>query len=659
MTQDGRMRVYIFHVVPTIDGGRYPIKRIIGDTVSVEADLVADGHDIVGGRLGYRRVPNTSWSYVPLQALDNDRYRAEFDVRELGLYEYVVEGWIDEFLSWGQRFNKKLSLNQDIDVELQIGREIVGKRLALYSRPYQDSAPVVHTIKELESWINRFDRAPRDECESLLRSSRLEEIMRSCPDVSHIASSRIFSVRVDRERAGFGAWYEFFPRSCPSRKGSHGTLRECEDFLSYVADLGFDVVYLPPIHPIGLKHRKGSNNHTVASPGDPGSPWAIGGPEGGHTAIHPQLGTLEDFDHFVQRVNTLNMELALDLTFQCSPDHPWVVEHPEWFRHFPDGSIQYAENPPKKYEDVFPLNFDCEDWPALWQALLDVTIFWAERGVRIFRVDNPHTKPLPFWEWFISQMKDRFPDVIFLSEAFTRPKLMEALSKLGFSQSYTYFAWRNTAQELRDYVSELVFGDKKEYFRPSFWPNTPDILTSYLQTGLPSAFTVRFILAATLSPNYGIYGPAFELLEHEPLFVGGEEYNHSEKYEVRSWDLSREPNIQNIIRKVNGIRHHEAALKHGSVLAFHQIDNPQILVYSKRDQNNESVLLMVINLDPMYTQSGWTALDMRALGLKEDAHFVVHDLLTGARYAWQGPYNYVELRPDGYNAHLLRIEEGI
>ncbi len=657
MTLDGRRRVYIFEVTPCVDGGRYPVKRIIGDQMIVEADLVADGHDVVGGRLGYRRAPATPWSYVPLKAIGNDRYRAQFDVNELGLYEYIIEGWVDEFRSWRLRYDKKLSLGQDINDELQIGRDIIAKRLSFY----QQLAPVTlsQTIIELESWLKQFDQARDDDRLSMAGSSRLEEIMRDLPDVSHARRSSIFTVRVDPQRAGFGAWYEFFPRSCPTRLGSHGTLRECEEFLGYVADLGFDVIYLPPIHPIGLTHRKGANNQSVASSGDPGSPWAIGGPEGGHMSIHPRLGTLEDFDHFLQRVRSLNMDLALDLTFQCSPDHPWVGEHPEWFRHFPDGSIQYAENPPKKYEDVFPLNFECEDWRSLWQALLESVIFWAERGVRIFRVDNPHTKPLPFWEWFIAQMKKRFPDVIFLSEAFTRPKLMEALSKVGFTQSYTYFAWRNTQQELREYVSELVFGEKKEYFRPNFWPNTPDILTSYLQSGLPQAFIVRFILAATLSPNYGIYGPAFELLEHEPLFPGSEEYNHSEKYEIRSWDLHRVPNIQDVIRKVNTIRHQESALRHGGVLTFHAIDNPQILVYSKRDKGYHSILIIVVNLDSVFTQSGWTALDMQALGLAEGAHFVVQDLLTGARYHWEGPYNYVELHPDRYNAHLLRIEEGI
>ena len=657
MTLDGRTRVYIFQVKPSVDGGRYPIKRVIGDHVVVEADLVADGHDVICGRLGYKQVSGTSWSYVELRAMDNDRYQGEFRVHELGLYEYIIEGWIEEFLSWRQRYDKKLSLKQDIDVEMQIGRDIIGRRLSLH----QQSAPVSQAAKELESWLGQFDQSGHSECSAMLLSSRLEELMRALPDVSYAQHSPIFLVRVDPLRAGFGAWYEFFPRSCATRKGSHGTLRDCEEFLGYVADLGFDVIYLPPIHPIGFTHRKGPDNQTVASSGDPGSPWAIGSPdpEGGHFSIHPQLGTLEDFDHFLQRVISLNMDLALDLTFQCSPDHPWVAEHPEWFRHFPDGTIQYAENPPKKYEDVFPLNFECDNWRALWQALLDVAVFWADRGVRIFRVDNPHTKPLPFWEWFVAELQGRFPDVIFLSEAFTKPKLMEALSKVGFTQSYTYFAWRNTAPELREYVSELVYGEKKEYFRPNFWPNTPDILSSYLQSGLPQAFMVRFILAATLSPNYGIYGPAFELLEHESLSAGTEEYNHSEKYEIRTWDLAHTPNIQELIRKVNGVRHHETALGHQGLLTFHPIDNPQVLVYSKRDKAYHSVLIMVVNLDPIFTQSGWTALNMGALGLREDARFVVQDLLTGARYNWEGPYNYVELHPDRYNAHLLRIEEGI
>ncbi|SMC07302.1 alpha-1,4-glucan:maltose-1-phosphate maltosyltransferase [Sulfobacillus thermosulfidooxidans DSM 9293] len=661
MNQDGRKRVYIFHVTPVIDGGRFPIKRIVGEELTVEADLVADGHDVVQGRLGWRILPNRPWSYVPLQPLDNDRYRAVFPLTEIGLYEYRIEGWVDEFLTWRYRLVKKWALGQDIDAELLMGRELIWQRIALYAKgPKSKSDEVVEALETLRRLLHRFDETSEKEQRLLLmQDPQLEQMMRKLPDLQHAGQSRRFPVRVDRIRAGFSAWYEFFPRSCPTRKNGHGTLRDCEEFLPYIADLGFDVVYLPPIHPIGLQHRKGANNQTVASPDDPGSPWAIGNEEGGHMAIHPQLGTLTDFDHFHQTLRALGLELAMDLTFQCSPDHPWVKEHPQWFRHFPDGTIQYAENPPKKYEDVFPLNFDTPDWQDLWNALLDITQFWAERGVRIFRVDNPHTKPLVFWEWFITQMQSRFPDTIFLSEAFTRPKLMEALSKVGFTQSYTYFAWRNTAQELRDYVSELFFTEKNQYFRPNFWPNTPDILPGFLQTDRPAAFTVRFILAATLSPNYGIYGPAYELLEHQPLSWGSEEYDHSEKYEIRHWNLSQQPNIQDVIKKVNAIRHQELALQHNGILTFHHVDNPQLLVYSKRDPAYHSRLLMVVNLDPVFTQSGWTALDMNALGLHEDAHYVVHDLLTGARYAWNGPYNYVELHPDGYNAHILRIEEGI
>lgn len=659
MERDGRQRVYVMHVWPVIDEGRFPIKRIVGDRLIVEADLVADGHDVVQGRLAWRQSTETSWSYARLQALGNDRYHAVLELPDIGLYEYQIQGWVDEFLSWRHRLEKKVAAGQDVAMELVMGRKLVASRVSLYGAEHNlmTRSSDVHLLRD---WLRHFDKAQSEgERLSLSQSSQLDQTMQKLPDLSHLGQSPQYSVRVDRLRAGFSAWYEFFPRSCPTRQNGHGTFKNCTAFLPYIANLGFDVVYLPPVHPIGTQHRKGPNNQTMASVTDPGSPWAIGNDEGGHTSVHPQLGTLDDFDRFHSQVRELGMELAMDLTFQCSPDHPWVDQHPEWFRHFPDGTIQYAENPPKKYEDVFPLNFDSEHWQSLWQALLDATIFWAERGVRIFRVDNPHTKPLVFWQWFIAEMQKRYPDVIFLSEAFTRPKLMEALSKIGFSQSYTYFTWRNTAPELREYLLELTQTEKKEFFRPNFWPNTPDILPQFLQSGLPSAFTIRFILAATLSSNYGIYGPAFELLEHHSLIAGGEEYDHSEKYEIRSWNVDHEPNIQEVIRKVNHIRRQEVGLQHRALLTFHQIDNPWILVYSKREPNYGPVLLIVVNLDPVFTQSGWTALDMNALGLGEDAHYVTHDLLTGARYTWHGSYNYVELHPDGYNAHILRIEEGI
>ncbi len=662
MAVDGKERVLVLNVSPAVDCGRFPIKRVSGDRVAVEADLIADGHDVVRGRLRWRKMPRGPWNDVPLVPLANDRYSGEFEVGSPGVYEYVVEGYIDGFASWRQRFDQKRELNQDIPRELARCAQLVGDRRSLYKKRRGLPRTLVGDLNRLEE-IQAILASPADVSESaaVAASDELMALMDRVPGPRFAGKSAALRVQVDRSRALTGAWYEFFPRSCPGRSGDYGTLKECEAFLNYVADLGFDVVYLPPIHPIGTQHRKGANNRISAGPDDPGSPWAIGSGAGGHTALDPHLGTLDDFDHFHHRVGELGMELAMDVTLQCSPDHPWVKEHPSWFSHFPDGSIQYAENPPKKYEDVYPLNFETEDWAALWEGLWEVILFWAERGVRIFRVDNPHTKPIPFWEWLITRTQAQYPDAIFLSEAFTRPKLMYALSKAGFSQSYTYFAWRNSAADLRTYLMELTGTEVKEFFRPNFWPNTPDILAEYLQTGKPAAFAIRFVLAATLAASYGIYGPAFELLEHVPITPGSEEYDHSEKYEVRTWDLHQTPNIQDLIRKVNRIRHHETALQNNNSLVFHRIDNPQLLVYSKRGPEPSSALLMVVNMDQTFTQAGWTALDLQALGLPPEGAYWVHDLLTDVRYHWSGPYNYVELHPQGYNAHIFRIEteEGI
>lgn len=648
-------RVLVLNVSPSVDCGRFPIKRIVHDTVTVSVDLVADGHDVVRGRLAYRVRPDGLWQFVPLAHQGNDRYQGTFKTTTVGVYEYRVEGYIDAYATWRERFEKKRAINQDLPRELAQLAQIIAQHLAMASSLPED---VRIQLAQVQQQLESLDvEAAAD----LATSNALQDLMLKAQDDQHGGRSEIFLVRVDRPRALFGAWYEFFPRSCAREGSRHGTFAESEPFLEYVAGLGFDVVYLPPIHPIGTIHRKGVNNHTTAKASDPGSPWAIGSAQGGHLAIEPSLGTLADFDHFHQSVQQLGMELAMDITFQCAPDHPWVQEHPEWFSHFPDGSIQYAENPPKKYEDVYPLNFDTPAWQALWEALKDVVKFWADRGVRIFRVDNPHTKPLAFWEWLIGQIQAQYPDAIFLSEAFTRPKLMYALSKAGFSQSYTYFAWRNTPADLRQYLMELTRTEVKEFFRPNFWPNTPDILPEFLQTPNVTAFAIRLILAATLAASYGIYGPAYELLESRPVRPGSEEYDHSEKYEIRHWDLSQTPNLQHLIRQVNAIRHQEAALHNNHSLEFHGCDNPMLLVYSKQSQVDGRVLLMVVNTDPVYTQSGWTALNMQILGMADDAVYIVHDLLTDARYEWRGPYNYVELRPDSYNAHIFRIEakEGI
>ncbi len=659
MAQDGRRRVLAFNLTPRVDDGRYPIKRVLGDIVRVEVDLVGDGHDVVDGCLRWRSQARVPWQQARLTALGNDRYTASFTVETIGHYDYQAIGWIDEFATWRQRFVKKVEAGQELENELLHLKDMVEMRLRVFEAKRRPSDQIRRGLDALHDIRSRL-AAERDFAERVQAavSDTLLQGMQACPRRVSTGESPVYRVRVDPIRAVYGAWYEFFPRSCPTKPlpDAHGTWADCEAFLPYVRDLGFDVVYLPPIHPIGVQHRKGCNNQVTAGEGDPGSPWAIGDVTGGHTAIHPQLGTLDDFERFQARVRELGMDLALDIAFQCSPDHPWVTEHPQWFKHFPDGSIQYAENPPKKYEDVYPLNFETDDWENLWQALWRVVDYWAARKVSIFRVDNPHTKPLAFWEWLIAKTHERYPEAVFLSEAFTRPKLMYALSKIGFSQSYTYFTWRTTGPEIREYLEELTQSDAREFFRPNFWPNTPDILPLHLQSGTFAAFAVRFVLAATLSASYGIYGPAFELLEHEAARPGTEEYLNSEKYEIRDWDLTRQPNLQGLIRRVNHIRHQEPGFHNNHTLVFHRTDNPQLLAYSKRDPETGSAVLVVVNLDASFVQSGWTDLAMSELGLREDQAFWAHDLLSDARYPWTGRHNYVELHPDWLPAHILRIE---
>jgi starch synthase (maltosyl-transferring) len=464
---------------------------------------------------------------------------------------------------------------------------------------------------------------------------------------------------VDREKAGFSAWYEVFPRSCSSEAGRHGTFRDCEAWFPYIASMGFDVVYLPPIHPIGRTFRKGKNNSVVAEPDDVGSPWAIGSEEGGHTSVHSELGTLEDFRHFVLEAAEHGLEVALDIAVQCTPDHPYVKQHPEWFRKRPDGTIQYAENPPKKYQDIYPLDFESQDWRTLWNELKNVFQFWIDQGVRIFRVDNPHTKAFSFWEWVIGEIKKEHGDVLFLAEAFTRPHVMYRLAKLGFSQSYTYFSWRNTKQELTDYFTELTQTDVREYFRINLWPNTPDILSEFLQVGGRPAFMVRLILAATLGPSYGIYGPAFELCENMPAQPGSEEYLNSEKYELKHRDLHTAWSLKDLISRLNRIRKENPALQTNRNLRFHGTDNPMLICYSKTTDDLSNVILVIVNLDAFHRQTGWVDLDLRALGLDAGHAFQVHDLLGEGRYLWQGTRNYVELTPESLPAHILHIRRWV
>jgi starch synthase (maltosyl-transferring) len=645
---DGRKRVVIEGVDPEIDAGRYPIKRIAGDLVSVEADVFADGHDHVACRLLYRHQDDAQLQSVAMAPLGNDRWRASFQVTKLGSYFYTIAGCIDHFDTWRSDLMKRLEAGQDVSLELQTGGMLVEQA----ARRAKGNDAV-----RLQEWAQLLRTESDDEDTKVVAlDSTLAEMMEQYADETlETRYANELAVVVDRERARFSSWYEMFPRSCSAILGKHGNFRDVEARLDYVSGMGFDVLYLPPIHPIGVGFRKGKNNTVQAGPDDVGSPWAIGSEVGGHTAIHPELGTLADFQHLLKKAKKSGLEIAMDIAFQCSPDHPWVKEHPEWFRKRADGSIQYAENPPKKYQDIYPLDFESEDWAALWDALKHVFLFWIEQGVRIFRVDNPHTKAFPFWEWAIAEIKHDHADVLFLAEAFTRPRVMERLAKLGFSQSYTYFTWRNTKQELTEYLQALTGTEVGEYFRPNLWPNTPDILPEQLQIGGRAAFMARFVLAATLGTNYGIYGPAFELQEHLPVKPGSEEYLNSEKYELKHWKLDDPKSLAPLITAVNRARRENAALQATYALHFHATDNPYLICYSKRSMDGANTVLVVVNLDPFHVQAGWVDLDLEKLGLTEREPFQVFDQLTDRRYLWQGARNYVELSPDNVPAHVLRV----
>jgi starch synthase (maltosyl-transferring) len=647
-TGDGRCRVVIEGITPQIDDGRYPIKRVVGESVTVEADAFVDGHDVLLVVLRYRLECDAEWHETSMQPLVNDRWQAQFFVEQAGTYRYEVQAWIDRFLTWHSELCKRVAANQVTAVDLQIGAKFVEEAARRAAKP--DAAQLIE-------WARRLSRKGAvNELSRLSDHSELLALMRrySCRDLASNSENELL-VSVDRERARFSSWYEMFPRSAAVQPGTHGSLKDVEARLEYVAAMGFDVLYLPPIHPIGTTFRKGKNNVTHAQPGDTGSPWGIGSAEGGHKAIHPELGTLSDFQSLVRAARHRGIELALDVAFQCSPDHPYVEQHPDWFRQRPDGTIQYAENPPKKYQDIFPFDFECADWKSLWRELKSVFEYWIEQGVQIFRVDNPHTKPFEFWEWCIGELRQSHPDTLFLAEAFTRPKIMYRLAKLGFTQSYTYFAWRNTKSELSEYLAELTQTEVHEYFFPNFWPNTPDILTEYLQIGRRPAFMARLVLAATLSSNYGIYGPPFEHCWTAPREPGSEEYRDSEKYQVHHHNLKRGDSLSEFIGGVNSIRRSCPSLQKNERLRFHEIDNEQIVCFSKTSEDLSEIVLVVVNLDSRHTQSGWVRLPLEELRLNPAEPYQLHSMLEGSRFHWVGDRNFVELDPHVMPAHIFKV----
>ena len=645
---DGRRRVIIEGITPQVDCGRFPAKRTVGDEVRVQADVFTDGHDAIAASVQARREGSDEWTEIPMKPLVNDRWEAAFRVSELGRYAFKLQGWVDHFETWRRDLLKRIKAESDTALDYRIGAELVAaaaKRASGGDAAWlKESATVLESAKE-----------PRD-LRTHATDPMLHELVLRYPD-KHFAteSSPELSVVVDPVRARFSSWYEFFPRSTAEKPGAHGTFADCEKRLPYIAEMGFNVVYMPPIHPIGRTFRKGKNNNPESQPGECGSPWAIGAQEGGHKEILGELGTLADFKRFVAKAGDFGMLVAMDIAFQAAPDHPYVKDHKNWFKKRPDGTIQYAENPPKKYQDIYPFDFESEDWKGMWNELKNVFEYWIKAGVTIFRVDNPHTKAFLFWEWAIGEIKHDHPEVLFLAEAFTRPKIMYRLAKLGFSQSYTYFPWRNGKYEITQYLTELTQTPLREFFRPNQWPNTPDILTEFLQMGGRPAFVIRLLLAATLGANYGIYGPAFEQQENRPVRHGSEEYLNSEKYEIRHWDLKRPDSLSRLIARVNGIRNENAALQNDWSLRFHSTDNDQLICYSKESDDRSNLLIVVVNLDPHHAQSGFVTLPLDELEIPHDRAFEAEDLLGGDRYLWNGPRNYVELNPSKLSGHILKI----
>jgi len=636
--------IAIEDVRPSTPGGSHPAKAVIGEQVVVSADIFKDGHDVLFAQVRYRNAGSRTWKSSVMREVDNRRWEGLIVPNFLGPSEFQVQAWTDPFLTWRHDVLAKHKAGQDIGVELEEGALLIGSTMT------SAKGKVLPGLEEAVATL-RDGSLSFDERLSAIDAPAVEDLFGSSPNRHDTSSSPLMPLWVDRPRALFGSWYELFPRSLG---GFRGTI----DHLPAIADMGFHVLYLPPIHPIGVTDRKGRNNTTTPAPDDPGSPWAIGSKEGGHTAIDPGLGTFADFDDLVAKAEGQGLEIALDYALQCSPDHPWVKEHPEWFHRRPDGSVKFAENPPKKYQDIYPINF----WPPeparqqLWDACKQIFDFWIGHGVRIFRVDNPHTKPLAFWEWIIGGVRAQHPDVIFLAEAFTHPKMMAKLGEIGFSQSYTYFTWRVTKQELTDYAMELAHGRASDYMRPNLWPNTPDILSGPLRRGGPAVFKLRLVLAATMSPSFGIYS-GYELFENQPARETDEEYLNSEKYEIKERDWSAPGNLRPYIAAINLIRRIHPSLQELKNITFHYVDNPQLIVYSKATRDLTDVILVVTNLDGAYAQSGFLGLDLKKLGIDPARSYVANDLLTGAKYEWKGSNPWVKLDPARETAHIFYLTQ--
>lgn len=638
-------RALIEFVFPTVNEGKFYLKKVVGDKIEIKSHIFGDGHDEINARILYKFGKQKTWRNSPLFHKSNDEWEGSFLVEEIGSYFFTVEAWVDHPLDWYKSTIKKIAAEEAVALEILIGKEHLVK--------IAKKAKGQH-LKKTKEIISIFsDSKKYNHAIEILQQKDLLEIIKLYPIIENSTVYGVTQeVKVEHKKTEFSSWYEFFPRSTSSEIGKHGTFKDCKTAIDFVHKLGFDVIYFPPIHPIGNSHRKGKNNSTTSLPGEPGSPWAIGNEMGGHKAIHPQLGSMQDFEELLRYASKKNIDIALDIAFQASPDHPYVKQHPEWFKWRPDGTVQYAENPPKKYQDVLPFNFETDAWESLWEELKSVFLFWAEKGVKIFRVDNPHTKPFIFWEYVINEVKKKFPETIFLSEAFTRPKIMARLAKLGFTQSYTYFTWRYSKQELTDYMNELTKGELKDYFRPNFWPNTPDILPYYIQNKGLEISAIRFVLAATLSSNYGLYGPVYDLLETAPM-PGKEEYFNSEKYEIRNWDWQTITPFRKLIAQINSIRRENPALQKTNNINFCDNDNSQLLSFIKTEGDNK--LYIIINLDPEHKQSGFCRLPEELVN-QNKISVQIKDLISGEKYVWDKEWNYVELNPQISHLHIFEIK---
>jgi starch synthase (maltosyl-transferring) len=644
---NGKQRVLITNVSPAIDHGQFPAKGVVGEALAISADIFTDGHDEVAASIFIRKAGADDWTELIMSPGANDNWASLFTAEQTGFYEFRVEAWVDHYQTWSHGLQKKFNAARDLRVDLQVG---IGLLAAAKKYPGAD-------ISKLTSWSDLFANPEKNkQAVALAVSDELRRAMYPCQDPQMVTVyPQVLKIEIERKKAAFSSWYELFPRSAAPEGREHGTFNDVAELLPRIAEMGFDVLYFPPIHPIGELNRKGKNNTLTASPADPGSPWAIGNRKGGHKAIHPQLGTLQDFGRLLRLAREQNIEIALDIAYQCAPDHPYVREHPQWFKWRPDGTVQYAENPPKKYEDILPFDFETDDWKALWQELKSVIDFWIDAGVTIFRIDNPHTKSLTFWEWLIAEVRKTHPDTLFLAEAFTRPRLMERLAKAGFNQSYTYFTWRTGKKELEEYIRELTQTDMRYYFRANFWPNTPDILSRELVEGGEKAHIVRLILATTLSSSYGIYGPVYEFGINQPM-GDKEEYLDSEKYEIKHWDWKKYTRTGELITRINRIRKQHQALQSTANVQLAKTSNEQLLCYVKQHAASGDLVVVVINLDVNQTQGGHVRLPLEKIGLEQSVPYQLFDLLSGEKYHWQEEWNYVQLDPDRMPAHLFKLE---